>query len=198
MKKCAVLVLLMVFIFTVSGCGRKAEQPVTDDSETSGDMESDRKESSGRVFLEPPALTVVNGESSIKVKSGSYSWTVMGENGSAASSIACGAHPLDLREYLEELELETDCTAYLRFESSPDKVSAHCWSVECWGDTGAEAEPVDVAVRELLDGGSSRDYILQLKSGGYIYEVTAEWSRFEKYRGTASYCFCTAEPTAQK
>ena len=70
-------------------------------------------------------------------------------------------------------------TAALRFQAEPDSiVDVRCWSDAHWSDPDAEAEPC------ALDGNT-----LQLKPGGYIYEVTARWDDSQGSGGTACYAF---------
>ena len=134
---------------------------------------------SGRVDVpagsakKPPALTVAAGNERITVSSGEYSWSCDNGIGPASKVIACGLHPLDGAKSLEVLEV-SDCSAELRFDSAPDRITVCCWSDAHWGDYDAASEPVTV------HSGS-----IELKPGGYVYEVTAEWESI----GSASYGF---------
>ena len=73
-----------------------------------------------------------------------------------------------------------ETTAVLRFKEDPDHIlSVCCWSDAYWSDPEAEGEDLDVNGNEI-----------ELKSGGYIYEVTAEWDTGKSgYGGTAHYSF---------
>lgn len=128
----------------------------------------------GETFSKPPELTVTCGDESITVNSGNYSWTAKKGSGSA---IACGIHPLESRLGLTPFEV-SDGTVTLSFEAEPDSISARCWGDVNMDNTSAESE--DTA----LSGNN-----LTLKSGGYIYEVTAKWESEKSYGGTASYAF---------
>ena len=85
------------------------------------------------------------------------------------------------------LKFETsETTAILRFTENPDAIlSIHCWSEDHWTDTDAGSESVAV------DG-----YEIELKPGGYIYEVVAEWSTEKNgYGGIAYYSFYIKVPS---
>ncbi len=122
----------------------------------------------------PPVLTVTCGESSIEALKGGFSWRKGNE-----AVIADSAHPLQCRELMPSLS--GSGSALLEFAVAPDEVSVRRWSADCWGKPESESE--EVPVTELS---------LELAEGEYIYEVTAEWSRFDDFGGTASYSFYTA------
>lgn len=135
------------------------------------------------VILEkPPALTVISDETAVDALLGTYSWQKINSDGTATGIESDSAHPLDCEALLTKLET-TRTTAVLRFAEDPDKIlSIQCWSEERWGDTGASSE--DVAI----DG-----YEIELKPGGYIYEVKAEWQG-NNGSGSAYYSFYVEAP----
>lgn len=109
---------------------------------------------------------------------GTYSWQWQSSGGSWEGTASDSAHPLDCRKLLLPLETGEE-TAALRFQAEPDSiVDVRCWSDAHWSDPDAEAEPC------ALDGNT-----LQLKPGGYIYEVTARWDDSQGSGGTACYAF---------
>ena len=86
---------------------------------------------------------------------------------------------MDRKEYDFDSET-TENTAVLRFQEDPDEIlGVQCWSEERRGDPEAVGESV------VANG-----YEIELKPGGYIYEVTAEWDAEKSgYGGIAHYCF---------
>ncbi|MCM1027318.1 MAG: hypothetical protein NC432_12860 [Roseburia sp.] len=132
------------------------------------------------VILEkPPALDVTSDNTCIDTLLGSYSWQCKNNDGTFTSMEAGSAHPLDCADLLLPFET-TETNASLRFTEEPDTIlSARCWSDEHWSDLAADSEAVSVTGNEI-----------ELKAGGYIYEVTAEWNTEKSgYGGIAHYCF---------
>lgn len=128
------------------------------------------------ILDEPPTLTAVSGQTEVNALRGGYSWDKLNGDGTVESVIADSVHPLDCEERLTLLETD-EPTATLNFAQQPDEiVSVRCWSDEHFGDTTAEAE------NAVVDGD-----VLTLKSGGYVYEITARWSTDGKNGGTAGY-----------
>lgn len=129
------------------------------------------------IILEgPPALAVVSDETNMGALLGTYSWQKMNSDGTITATDADSAHPLDCKDFLLPYET-TEATATLNFTESPDRIlSVRCWSDEHWADPTANSEAVAV-----------RGNVIELKSGGYIYEVTAEWDADNGYGGTANY-----------
>ncbi|MDE5819265.1 MAG: hypothetical protein K2I07_08090 [Lachnospiraceae bacterium] len=126
----------------------------------------------------PPLLTVISDENAHDALLGTYSWQRENGDGTSTGIEVDHAHPLDCEAWLPPLE--TTCkTAVLRFAEEPDRiVSIRCWSDENWSDPTAESEDITVMENEI-----------ELKIGGYIYEVTAEWNTENGYGGTAYYSF---------
>ena len=133
-------------------------------------------ENSPVILEKPPALTVVCGQAETDALPGSYSWQLENADGTTTNIIADGAHPLDCRDLLSPLET-TEATAELSFLEEPDSiVNVQRWSDEHWSEPAADSEAVSV-------NGST----MELKSGGYIYEITAQWDTKNGYGGTAHY-----------
>lgn len=136
-------------------------------------------EESAPVRLEkPPLLTVISDETAHDALLGTYSWQRENGDGTSTGIEVDHAHPLDCEAWLPPLET-TSQTAVLRFTEEPDQiVSIRCWSDENWSDPNAESEDITVMGNEI-----------ELKIGGYIYEVTAEWNTENGYGGRAHYSF---------
>lgn len=137
-------------------------------------------------LTEPPSLMVVCGDESIEAIGGNYSWNVDNGDGTASSVIACGAHPLDGRDYTPVLEVEGDGSVLLQFGPQPTSITVQCWSEEYWGDTSAASQ--EVPVEALAEDPEA--LVISLMEGGYIYEVSATWDGADGSGGTASYVFC--------
>lgn len=126
----------------------------------------------------PPLLTVISDETTHDALLGTYSWQHVNGDGTSTGIEVDHAHPLDCEAWLPPLET-TSQTVVLRFSEEPDRiVSIRCWSDENWSDPTAESEDITVMGNEI-----------ELKIGGYIYEVTAEWNKDSGYGGTAYYSF---------
>lgn len=133
-------------------------------------------ENANIVLEEPPALAFVSENTNMGALLGTYSWHKMNSDGTTIETETDSAHPLDCKDLLLPYET-TEATATLNFTENPDKIlSVRCWSDEHWADPTANSE--DVIIREN---------VIELKPGGYIYEVTAEWDTDNGYGGTANY-----------
>lgn len=130
------------------------------------------------VVLEPPALSVICGESFIDALLGGYSWTIINSDETATTTIAdSSAHPSAYKDSLSPPVETAETTATLRFTEEPDTIlSVQCWSDELLDEDTTSSEEVAV------DGN-----VIELKAGGYIYEIAAEWNTEEGYGGTARY-----------
>lgn len=179
MKKITALVIAIVCLAALSGCGKIALSG-SEKTPRAEREEITQTESEG-VPQEPFALTVTCGEESVKAWRGTYSWMYTG-GGVESDSLSV----LECKKSMEPLVLGDELTARLQFEVSPDSVSVLYWGEECWGsfeyyDEG-EAVPV---------GGSDGEYTIELKSGSYIYQVYARWDSLENCGGSAYYGFYT-------
>lgn len=170
MKRC---VMILALLLCLSGCGGP-EQAIAS-SVQAPELSAEQ----GTALDQPPELMVSDGQQEMRAMSGPYTW---GKEGMQA--IACGMHPLDasLRADTPKLETETGMVT-LTFSPMPDSITACCWSEDNWGNIFAPSEAVTV-----------EDGILTLKSGGYIYQVTAGWSSQEDYGGSGEYTFWAVAP----
>lgn len=138
-----------------------------------------KDENANIILEEPPQLTVISDETALEALRGTYSWQKRNHDGTSTAIEADSAHPLDCEDLL--LKFETaETTAILTFTENPDAIlSIQCWSEDHWADTNASSESV------AIDG-----YEIELKPGGYIYEVVAEWSTEKSgYGGIVHYSF---------
>lgn len=194
MKKLLSLFLTGAALLSLSGC---TETPPAADSAMPDAV------TQPEMLTEPPELTVVCGEASVKALKGGYSWEIVNNDGTCTATIADSAHPLQYEDITPVLTLvpgtmshADPLTAYLQFETAPDEVSVRCWSEDCWGkdDSGSEAVEVKTIEIDFADGSHATGFKIVLKDGGYIYEVTAEWDCPGQYSGKGTYIFCTAKP----
>ena len=131
------------------------------------------------ILEQPPVLSIVSDETAMTALLGTYSWQRKNTDGTFTDIEADSPHPLDCRELLSP-PLETpEATATLRFTENPDKiVSVQCWSDSHWFNPSEGGENV------ILN-----ENTIELKSGGYIYEVVAQWDIDSGYGGIAHYSF---------
>ena len=138
-----------------------------------------RQEDAVIVLDAPPILDVISDNTVCTAVLGTYSWERRNYDGTTTATEADSAHPLDCKDLLVQLDT-TEESALLRFQKEPDEIlSVRCWSDEYWHNPTAESEAIN----------TNGDKI-ELKRGGYIYEVTARWSTEGGYGGgIASYSF---------
>ena len=152
------------------------------------------------VLTEPPALTVVYGDTTVEALRGTTSWMYQNEDGTGTGIESDSMHPLQAKEYMPPLLLTISSVAplkaHLQWNTIPDKVLVRCWSEEHWGQPTAESEEIPVSIL-MIDSNIETAPIIsvELKDGNYIYEVLAEWNSAEKYSGTVYYSFYTIKPT---
>lgn len=142
------------------------------------------------VLKQPPVMTVIGTLDRMNhtTLQGGYSWQSKNADGTVTDTEADSAHPLSCKAQLSPaLEMENDRTLDLIFPqgAAPDEiVRVRCWSDADWGNTAAKGETVRV-----LGSAAGGGYAIEVKPGGYIYEVTARWDTADGYGGTASYAF---------
>ena len=142
------------------------------------------------VLAQPPALAVIGtlDETYHDALQGGYSWQSKNADGTVTDIKADSAHPLSCKTQLSPaLEMTYDHTLNLLFPEGamPNEiVRVRCWSDANWGKTAAQSGTVRVSGSAATGG-----YAIELKPGGYIYEVTARWDTAGGYGGTASYAF---------
>lgn len=133
------------------------------------------------VFREPPKLEIVYDGGQFEAFRGGYTWSHPTGDGTWATICADALHPLQMKQHLELISCGSD-QIQLLFADAPDHVALRCWSDDRWGKTHAPSETV-----QMQNG------TVQLRSGGWIYEVTATWNNDGgSYYGTATYVFYMA------
>lgn len=154
------------------------------------------------VLQKPPNLTLsVNGQEGIKTFRGTYSWTVLNEDGTSFSMEADSMQVLEAKEEMTPVMLDPKQDSFygvtLNFELAPDKVIVHRWSGEFWNKPYVNGEIIEVECVEPepvsgYTGSLTPTYMFILKNGNYIYEVYVEWNNSDKYEGSAYYGFYTS------
>lgn len=133
-------------------------------------------------FSEPPRLTIGSLADAV---TGGYSWSYAVGNGSWCHVIADSTHPLQMKEHLQVIS-PGNATVDLNFEDWPESYTVRCWPDSEFGNPDAKSEAV-----------MTWNYSIQLKNGGYIYEVTAVWEEDDSaHNGTVTYVFYAAPAIA--
>jgi len=180
-----VAVILFIYLF-----GKEADRGMQETMRPTQDMRVEG----------PPDLLVTYREEQLLALGGSYSWHYRNEEGFGHGIEADCEHPLQRKESMPCLKLldygqseEELLFASLEFAVAPDEVSVRCFSVDCWEDTSAKSEELEVGVAEYYadDSSYTADYWIQLREDDYVYVVHAVWNRSESWHGDAQYCFYT-------
>ena len=100
----------------------------------------------------------------IVANKGTYSWMSDNGDGTWKGVEADSSHPLEWQEFLVPMTTLDD-TVELFFDVQPQEVSIRCWSDANWGKVNAKEENANLSSNKL-----------ELKDGGYIYEVVAKWT----------------------
>ena len=142
------------------------------------------------VLRSPPVLTVICDDQQIEALKGTSYWWYQQSDRERIGATYDGSGPLYNKELMTPLLLqhqrseEDDLIAYMRWEVIPDSVSVNCVGEEFSVETN------------LIEDESAAHYTVSLKTGDYIYEVVAEWTRSELYGGTVRYGFRTEKGSA--
>lgn len=171
MKKWICCLLAAALVFSLAACQAPAEPDPTNPPGGNGSSKPTSKE--------PPTLKVLDSTCmGLEATRGTYSWTYDNGDGTKSGVCADSSHPLEWQEYLVPM-ITADDTVELHFDVQPQSFTVRCWSDTYWGQMDAKEESVSV------DGNT-----LELKEGGYIYEVTATWTGENlAAEGTAHYGF---------
>lgn len=134
------------------------------------------------IYSAPPGAKLLHGNGSTPLYRAGYSWNYPNDDGTMAAVIACGLHALDCKDVIDPIYVSGDFVK-LAFEDEPDSVSIQCWPDTAWNSNTAESENV-------ISYGTAFD----LKQGGYIYEITAQWneSEIEHYGSVSYYAYIVA------
>ena len=171
MNRILALLLAAVLICLMTACQDQGEPDPTFPPGSNGASKPTSKE--------PPILTIQDGSGSeINANLGTYSWTYANDDGTMSGICADSSHPLEWKEFLAPLTTDYE-TVTLHFDVPPQELTIRCWSDDHWGQMNAKSKTVS------LDG-----WDLELKKGGYIYEVIATWTGENlAAEGTAYYGF---------
>lgn len=125
----------------------------------------------------PPDGTLFHSDGNVPLAKGGFNWSTTAEDGTVSTLMADALHPLQFGELLVPTEVDCDYVK-LDFSEMPDSIS-----VRCWPDTalGAETIPDGTPI-------TTEQNTFEPLSGGYIYEITANWSENRRLDyGTATY-----------
>ena len=184
MKKLCAILLTAALLLT--GCassepGKRENAPIADGA---GQQENAPASDCGTVVpadpvaaqLQPPQLELLCGGKRGTALLGTYSWMVTDADGTGHGVCADAMHPLGAKQWLDPMCV-TDGILVLSFERPPAQLSVRRWKDTQWEHYGAEPEEVCVNGNRI-----------DLLSGGYVYEVTADWEGASG-SGTAYYSF---------
>ena len=179
MKRLLSFLLAAILIFSMTACQSSSQIscPVADESEQLNAPGSNG--ASKPTSKEPPALKVLDSTCiAIEANIGTYSWTYDNGDGTWTGVEADSSHPLEWKEFLVPMTTSDD-TVELYFDVEPHEFTIRCWSDAYWGQVDAKGETVTI-----------QGNTVELKSGGYIYEVVATWTGENlAAEGTAYYAF---------
>ena len=138
-----------------------------------------KDENASIVLEEPPGLTVISDETAFDTLLGTYVWQKRNSDGTSTETQADSPHPLDCENLLFKFET-SETTAALNFAENPSSIlNVQCWNEKNWNNHDASSEDITID-----------NYEIELKPGGYIYEVAAEWdTKKSGYGGIAHYYF---------
>jgi len=175
MKKILLQLLAIILLFSMTGCSMQLfdDQPLIMLNKN-GTFGKDKDVS----FAEPPALEVEYDGGKLTANLGTYSWMYQINAEEWTGVCADSAHPLQC-EAQTEAATAFDTRAVLRFADAPDQLTVQCWPDSKWGYPQASGRAVSVSEMQL-----------ELKPGGYIYEIAATWNDDGgPHYGTAYYFF---------
>ncbi len=167
MKKSVFYVLLLILILALTSC--KNSTPFTH-KENMGDVEA-------------PELKIISNTDNITPHyyEHCWHWPINDHNGEhiagSLSKYPDIPHPLQLKNNIPVVNSQTS-EITLKFNRVPDTISVICWSDKEWDNVNAEYEDI-----------ACKDNVLQLKQGGYIYQVTGNWNDKSDKRGYGYYSY---------
>lgn len=162
-------------------------------SEEKTKPESHAENSDSEILTKPPLMQIVYEDMICEVASGNWQWSKKNADGTATTSSASGAHPLensydDFGTYIFVEQSRELHPVELRFEVMPDSIevinfwpSSKLWFLE-GNETGLEYN-VTVDFKDY-------NWIAVRDDDSYIYEIRAIWNQ-EEYQGEATYSFQT-------
>ena len=165
MKKLLAITLAVILIFSMTACQTSGQISCPAEDELDPVNAPGSNGASKPTLKEPPALKVLDSTCiAIEANIGTYSWMYDNGDGTQTGVCADSSHPLEWQEFLVPM-ITTDDTVELYFDVQPQEVSVRCWSDANWGKVNAKDENANLSSNKL-----------ELKDGGYIYEVVAKWT----------------------
>lgn len=163
MKKILAILLTVILIFAMNACQSQISCPAADEPDQINAPGSSG--ASKPTSKEPPVLKVLDSTGNdIEANKGTYTWTYDNGDGTQTGVCADSSHPLEWQEFLIPMTTADD-TVELYFAVQPQEFTIRCWSDGYWGQVDAKEESVTINSNKL-----------ELKEGGYIYEVVATWT----------------------
>lgn len=157
MKKVFSILLAAILLAALTACQTSGESIQTNPPGENGASKPTSKE--------PPTLKILDDTCiGLEAVIGTYSWMYDTGNGHWTAVAADSLHPLQSQEFLIPMETASD-TVELSFDVQPQDVTVQCWRDIHFGNPDASGEYVALDANKL-----------ELKAGGYIYEVCANWT----------------------
>ena len=165
MKKLLSILLAVILIFAMTACQSSGQINCPADGEPEKVNAPGSNGASKPTSTEPPELKILDSTClGIVANKGTYSWMSDNGDGTWKGVEADSSHPLEWQEFLVPMTTLDD-TVELFFDVQPQEMSVRCWSDAYWGKVDAKEE------NAALNGNK-----LELKDGGYIYEIVAKWT----------------------
>ena len=165
MKKLLAITLAAILIFSMAACQSTGQISCPADDEPDPVNAPGSNGASKPTSAEPPELKILDSTClGIVDNKGTYSWMSDNGDGTWKGVEADSSHPLEWQKFLVPMTTSDD-TVELYFDVQPQEISVRCWSDEYWGKVDAEEENVTLS-----------ENTLEIKDGGYIYEVIAKWT----------------------
>ena len=165
MKKLLAITLAAILIFSMAACQSTGQISCPADYEPDPVNAPGSNGASKPTSAEPPELKILDSTClGIVANKGTYSWMSDNGDGTWKGVEADSSHPLEWQKFLVPMTTSDD-TVELYFDVQPQEISVRCWSDEYWGKVDAEEENVTLS-----------ENTLEIKDGGYIYEVIAKWT----------------------
>ena len=157
MKKFLSTLLAAILILFMAACSHDAKPEQVNPPGSNGPSKP--------TSTEPPVLVIDDRSGiSMQANTGTYSWIYDNGDGTQIGVCADSAHPLEWQKFMEAMTTTED-SVEIRFAVSPQDYKVYRWSESYWGDVNAVSEYVE-----------TNGNVIDLKDGGYIYEVIAKWT----------------------
>ena len=165
MKNLLAILFAVILIFSMTACQSSGQISCPADGEPEKVNAPGSNGASKPTSTEPPELKILDSTClGIVANKGTYSWMSDNGDGTWKGVEADSSHPLEWQEFLVPMTT-ADRTVELYFDVEPQKITICCWSDAYWGKVDAEEENATLSRNKL-----------ELKDGGYIYEVVAKWT----------------------